>query len=79
MVIVKGTFGVVQAVLCVLVILSLIFSGDAAKKKFKNLKTSYSNHLKRTKLASGAAAKKIRPYRWANQLAFLFDHMQERE
>ncbi|XP_065200015.1 uncharacterized protein LOC135843985 [Planococcus citri] len=54
-------------------------NGDTAKDKWRNLKQGYKNALKRVAKyeASGSRAKKFKPWRFIEQMAFLKDHIMD--
>ncbi|KAL4719522.1 hypothetical protein ACJJTC_001048 [Scirpophaga incertulas] len=52
------------------------FNGDAAKKKWKNLRDTFAKYLKSTKTTTEQAAKKnYGQWQWAEQMKFLKPHL----
>lgn len=52
-----------------------MFSAEALKGQWKNLKDSYSRHLKSKKTHTGQAAQKYQHWQWAKHMEFLKPHL----
>lgn len=48
------------------------------KEKWKKLRDCFRKAIKARKIKSGAAAQKIRPWKFEQQMAFLLPHIEER-
>ncbi|XP_046681441.1 uncharacterized protein LOC124368210 [Homalodisca vitripennis] len=57
----------------------LYISGGTCKARWNNIRDTYRKSMKRTATKSGQAAKKIKLYKYSNQLSFLQKYLDERE
>ncbi|XP_046674550.1 uncharacterized protein LOC124363346 [Homalodisca vitripennis] len=53
--------------------------GGTCKARWNNIRDTYRKSMKRTATKSGQAAKKIKLYKYSNQLSFLQKYLDERE
>ncbi|XP_068207668.1 uncharacterized protein [Palaemon carinicauda] len=53
--------------------------GSSCKSRWNNIRDNYRKFIKKTSTKSGQSAKKIKLYKFSEQLSFLKKYMQERE
>jgi len=59
-----------------MILLQYVIIGKICKARWNNIRDNYRKSIKKT---SGQAAKKLKKYKFDDQLQFLKPHLQERE